>query len=189
MTKKKMIAVILAIVTLMSILGITSNASQMAHYEYKDPIGTTLYDIYIWNEDPSNPSSSEPYKLHTDMDDTASYYSFAVVFASIRRYDYSLGMYVDTEKDAVIDELTTNHMMWDWSVSGICDSIGDSVTDGYTDSTGRDTTKNVYARANIVIGDSNGSGYTYYKVYPGGGIQSRTYFSYSFTTTYSKKWN
>ena len=187
---KKLICTVLTVIMITSLLVIPGNAYQMAHLQYKNPIGTVLYDFYLWNEDPVNPSTSEPYKLHVDMDNTASYYSFSVAFASIRRYDYSQNQYVDEEKDAVLGELTTNHMMWFWNVSAISYGIGDSVTDDYTDSTGRDTVKNVYARANVVTGDINGSTYTYYTAYPSsGGPDPRVYFSYDFTSTYSTRWN
>ena len=210
--KKRFIAIILVITTLSTLFTIAGSANQMGAPSYfKNSAGTeTWYTIYLWNEDPSNPTSTTPYKIHADMVLVDSTKTFAVVYASISRYNSITGTYVDVEYDAVDSSLEGNMSnnyngeIWNYnlvdnfhteSVSNICNSSNTSVTDAFKDEETRDPGY-VKACANVIVG----SKYTihnsylptgvkeYIKKFANGAISS-TYFIVSSKQSFSRVWN
>lgn len=197
--KKRIIAMILAITTLAAIFAVSGNAYQMGgplYYEKSN--GTKIYRIYLWNEDTTNMTSSTPLKIHSDMEYmNNNTYSFAVVIADVKRWYPGEGWVEDQLEDMKV-YLYDNNELWyrqnptnnAFSVSRICDSSRTSVTDNYTDNTGRTHyNHNIYAAAHVVVGtitapgtanSGNGGNNFYYVRYQQTGINysESCWFSY-----------
>lgn len=190
--RNKLIAIMLVIASLSALFATVGNAYQMGGPQYfTNSSGTKLYRIYLWNEDPSNPTSTTPYKIHADLELMNSTYTFAVICAGIKKEYTGLG-YTDKERDNFEFYLSQHEMCHrespngSFSASTICNSSHSSVTDDYTDTTGRvfhntGYNKPVLATAQLIVGTLNGSGNYFYTYYAGGGVnysQSPT-FSYN----------
>ena len=162
---KKFIVAILVIVTLSTLFSIAGNAYQMGGpLYYTNSSGTKLYRIYLWNEDPSNPTNTTPYKINADMELMNSTNTFAVVYSSVCKYSPITGEYeIDSEYDSVnyflgdlnefgmLDNRRAQDVYYWTSVSNICNSSNTSVTDAYQSNAPRVPGK-VRAEANIVVG-------------------------------------
>jgi len=163
--KKKIIAAILTIATLSALFAIAGNAYQMGGPKYYTESGVNKYRIYLWNEDTSNMTNSTPYTLHADMEYMSSTYTFAIVYATVVRYNSESGLYdVDDETSFIQYNLNNNFYNLDnkiarqgqngvyatYSVSNICSSSSTSVTDAVIKNYGR--SEPVQANAHVIVG-------------------------------------
>ena len=210
--KKRFIAVILVVATLSTLFTIAGSAYQMGgpSYVYDSTNTTTWYTVYLWNEDDSNTNIFTPYKIHADMELVNSTKTFAVVYASIKRYNSVTGLYTDEEFNAVNGALegninnNYNGVIWNYSaiytfypqsVSNICNSSSTSVTDAFLDGNIREPGYTL-ACANVIVG----SKYTIHNSYlPAGvseyrkklsnGAVNSTYFIVSSKYSFTRVWN